>query len=286
MRSKQSSLTAAGIAIVRAVESEKPADERICNDPFARQFVNPWFFTFTRFFIDSGYAEWRGPGVNGFIVARERYIDDALTRFLQDGLEQLVILGAGFDSRAYRRPGLPGKVKIFEVDHPATQSEKLSRLQKICGAVPDYVIYVAVDFNAQSLEQRLFESRYNATLKTLFIWQGVSMYLTPTAVDATLSFVVHNSPPGSAIIFDYLYSSVLSGDQKHGEVNGMRRYRFMTGEGLTFAIPKGTVAAFLQERGFSQVIDVGSADLKQLYFTGKNTNRKVVDGYGIATAIV
>jgi methyltransferase (TIGR00027 family) len=107
MRKNQSSLTATGIAITRAVESEKPADERICFDPYARQFVQAWMYCLLGFFIKSGYAELRGPGVNGFLMARERYIDDVLQKFLNEGLLQLVILGAGYDSRAYRFK-LPG----------------------------------------------------------------------------------------------------------------------------------------------------------------------------------
>ena len=286
MRKNQSSLTAMGIAISRAVESEKPEDERICYDPYARSFVTSWFYQLTRFFIDIGYAERRGPGVLGFLVARERYIDDTLKASLETGLQQVVILGAGFDSRAYRIEGLSCRVKVFEVDHPATQQDKLERLQKIFGKTPEQVTYVPVDFNTQRLEERLPESGYRTDLKTLFIWQGVSMYLTPAGVDATLSFVIHSSAPGSGIIFDYVYQSVLDGAQKHGEVSGMRRYRFMTGEELTFGIPDGTIERFMKERGFSLVKDVNGDDLKQAYFKGKNAARKVVSGYGIVLGIV
>ncbi len=280
MRKSQSSLTAAGIAIARAVESERPADERICYDPFARLFVPAWMCRAFGFFIKTGYAEWRGPGVNGFLVARDRYIDDALQNSLSQGVAQLVILGAGYDSRAYRFD-LQGRVKTFEVDHPATQADKLARLQAVFGKPPGHVTYVPVDFNTQTLEARLLASGYDSKLQTLFIWQGVTMHLTPEAVDATLAFVVNHSGAGSAIVFDYIYRSVLEGAQKHGEVGGMRRYRFMTGEGLTFGIPEGMVETFLQERGFPHVKDVNADDLKAAYFTGKNARRAVVDGYGI-----
>src|SRR5512136_560502 len=91
MHRDRSSLTATGIAIARAVESEKPADERICYDPYARQFVPAWMYRLFGFFIKSGYAELRGPGVNSFLIARERYIDDVLRNFLNEGLRQLVI---------------------------------------------------------------------------------------------------------------------------------------------------------------------------------------------------
>src|SRR5512139_1939686 len=176
MRKSQSSLTAAGIAIMRGVESERPAEERICYDPYARRFVPGWLYYFMRFFIRSGYAEWRGAGVNGFLAARDRYIDDVLQNSLSEGLQQLVILGAGYDSRAYRL-NLAG-VNVFEVDHPATQADKLAKLQTSFGKIPEQVTYVPVDFNTQTLERCLLESGYDPKRKTLFIWQGVSMYLT------------------------------------------------------------------------------------------------------------
>ena len=107
------------------------------------------------------------------------------------------------------------------------------------------------------------------------------MYLTLAGVDATLDFIVKNSTPGSAVVFDYLYQAVLEGIQKQNEISNMRRYRFMTGEGLTFGIPQGRADAFLQARGFRQVKDVTTEELKTAYFSGKNANRKVVGGYGI-----
>jgi len=280
MHKNRSSLTAAGISIARAVESEKPAGERICYDPFARQFVPPWMYYLLGFFIKSGYAGLRGPGVNGFLMVRERYIDDVLNNFLSEDLRQLVILGAGYDSRAYRFT-LPEQVKTFEVDHPVTQAEKLKKLQRIFSKIPEHVRYVPVDFNTQTLSERLISSGYDPGLESLFIWQGVTMYLTPLGIDTTLDFVVKNAAPGSGIVFDYIYQSVLDGIQKQNEINNMRRYRFMTGEGLTFGIPQGQVGEFLQSRGFHQVIDITTDELKAAYFTGMNANRKVAGGYGI-----
>ncbi len=285
MRKNQSSLTAAGIALARAVESEKPADERICYDPYARQFTPAWMYYIFGLFIKTGYAEIRGPGVIGFLMARERYIDDVLKNYLSEGLQQLVILGAGNDLRAYRFD-LPGRVRAFEVDHPITQADKLKKVQCVFGKIPEHVIYVPVDFNTQNLSERLHSSGYDPGRISLFIWQGVTMYLTPTGVDSTLDFIVKNSAPGSAVVFDYLYQAVLEGIQKQNEISNMRRYRFVTGEGLTFGIPEGAVGAFLQQRGFQSVKDVNAEALKAAYFFGKNANRKVVDGYGIVIGTV
>ena len=286
MRKSQSSLTASGIAIIRALESLKPEGERICYDPFARQFANPWLYYFAKFFVDIGYAPKRGPGVMEFIVSRARYMDDFLQIYIDDGLEQLVILGAGFDSRAYRFEKLKGRVKVFEVDHPATQQAKLEKLKKIFGQLPNHVIYVPVDFNQEALKKRVYESGFDKGLKTLFIWEGVTPYLTPEAIDDTLAFIVNNSGKDSAVIFDYVYTRLLQEASKRGEIKRMQRYRGFTGEGLTFGIEEGTIEAFLQLRGFYQVKNMDSQDLKELYLTGVNQKRMMATGYAVVSAVV
>jgi methyltransferase (TIGR00027 family) len=285
MHENRASLTAAGIAMLRAIESSRPEDERVCYDPFARRLIPGWMYWMGKFFTGTGYAEWRGPGVQGFLAARERYIDDYLQSCLEAGIRQLVLLGAGYDSRAYRFEGLKHGVKVFEVDHPATQGVKIERLKRLLGRLPDQVVFVDIDFNQQSLAQRLRECSYDPALKGLFIWQGVTYYLTPEAVDATLAFIVQKSGPGSAIVFDYIDSSVLQAPGRHGEVRNLRRYRRLTEESLSFGIPEGQIESFLTARGFAQVKNVSHADLHRLYFTGKRQKRTVAPGYGIVAAV-
>jgi methyltransferase (TIGR00027 family) len=285
MKRNRSSVTAAGIAVVRAVESEKPAGERICFDPYARRFVGAGLYYVTKLFTALGYANWRGPGVWEFLAARERYIDDYLEQCLDEGLKQVVILGAGYDARAYRFEALKTRVKVFEVDHPATQAVKLEKVAAIFGAPPANVTYVAIDFNRQTLAERLFDSGYDERRKTLFICQGVTQYLTPAAVDDTLAFVAGHSGPGSSVIFDYMDTTLLSGAPRHGEVSSMRRYRSLTGEGLGFGIPIDSIRAFLEQRGFTQVKNADHGALESAYYSGSRP-RKVADGYAIASAVV
>jgi len=286
MRKSQSSLTAIGIAIVRGLESEKPADERICYDPYARQFVNGALYAFVKFFDRLGYSEKRGPGVMGFLAVRERHIDEYLKACLEAGVRQVVILGAGFDSRAYRFAEFRRGVKVFEVDHPATQQAKLRKLQRILGCIPEYVTYVPIDFNTQMLAQRLRDCGYDEHVQTLFIWQGVTQYLTPGGVDSTLAFVAAHSGVGSSIIFDYMYTSLLDGTLKRGEVSKMRRDRWLRDEALTFGIPEGTIETFLDQRGFYQIRDANHQTLHDHYFTGINAARTVSNGYAIVSAVV
>jgi methyltransferase (TIGR00027 family) len=239
-----------------------------------------------RFFDRLGYSERRGPGVMGFLVARERHIDEFLLSCLQKGLDQLVILGAGYDSRAYRIPQLQSGVKVFEVDQPATQQVKLNQLRRILDALPAHVTFVPVDFNTQSLADRLAQVGYDERLVTLFIWQGVTPYLTPSAVDDTLAFIAHHSAPRSAVIFDYMYTSLLDGSQKHGEVRKMQRDPILRSELLAFGIPEGTITSFLSQRGFTEIRDADHAELHRLYFHGPNRARKVAHGYAIVSARV
>ncbi len=286
MKEKQSSITAPGIAVARAIESEKPEEVRICYDPFAAKFLSPWFYRFMRLFIDTGYAERTGAGVLGFLVARCRYMDDLLQEMMGNGLQQLVILGAGYDSRAYRFEQLKTGVRVFEVDHPATQQAKMKKVKAVLGQLPGNVTYVGVDFNRDTLADKLATQSYDEHRKTLFIWEGVVMYLSLHAVDSTLGFIVHHSGPGSQVVFDYIYTALLDGSVRHGEVSRMRRVRRFSGEGLAFSIQQGMVKDFLVQRGFVNVTDVSSDELHARYFIGPNARRKVAWGYAIASGEV
>ncbi len=286
MKKNQASLTAAGIAFVRATESKKPANERICYDPFARYFIPRSLYAIMKFFDLIGYSEKRGPGVMGFLVARTRYLDDYLHECVDAGIQQLVILGAGYDSRAYRFDRLHSRVKVFEVDHPATQQVKIEKIKQMLGRLPDHVVYVPIDFTLETLDKRLCKSSYDLRLKTLFIWEGVTYYIGAQAVDETLAFVSKYSAPGSSIIFDYTYTSVIDGTWKRGEIAAMRRNRRISGEGMIFGIPQGTIKSFLTERGFEDIVNVSGEDLHRMYFTDVNRSRTVAPVYAIVHATV
>jgi methyltransferase (TIGR00027 family) len=283
MKKTQASTTAQGIAFARALETSKPANERVCNDPFARQFINPVFYLLGKLF--AGYAERVGPGVLGFLAARCRYIDDYLQACLHAGIQQLVILGAGLDSRAYRFEVLQGHVKVFEVDHPATQQAKRDKLRRLFGELPSHVTFVPIDLGEETLH-KLFEFGYNNQRKTLFIWEGVVPYLQASAVDQTLEFVQRNCSPGSSIVFDYVYASALTASRKRGEIARMQRMARYTGESLVFGIEEGKVQDLLHAHRYSQVVNVTSQDLERAYFTGTNQGRTVAPIYAIVHATV
>jgi len=286
MKEGKASRTADIAAVFRASHSRLPENERIIYDPFAKHFLTGSYRILhalcrSRFLLNllGMYAEKAGPGSYGWTIARHRYIDDYLIDCINGGIEQLVILGAGYDTRAYRLNEIKGTVKVFEVDHPATQKEKKENIEKLLGSIPDHVVYVSVNFEKEALDKKLSESGYKNSLKTLFVWEAVTMYITPQAVDATLSCVAENTGEGSSIIFDYVYKSVVDGTSKLLGAERFRKGAKVRGDSLLFGIEEGSVEKFLSERGFYKVSTVDGTFLKSKYFKGDH------EKYGIAPFI-
>jgi methyltransferase (TIGR00027 family) len=214
----------------------------------------------------SAEAAWAGfaPGQRGFgtaVHARTRHIDQVFEEALKLGATQVVNLGAGLDSRAYRFPSLLRNVIVFELDLPATQEYKKQRVRAALGSLPPHVRYVPIDFAKQDLAAVLNAAGYDRTAKSMFVWEGVTFYIPEAAVDATLRFVSRNSARGSRIVFDYfLESSIKRPDQ------GAFRARLVTaGEPMIFGIPDGQKCAFVAERGLRVVSDIGINDLRARY---------------------
>jgi O-methyltransferase involved in polyketide biosynthesis len=195
----------------------------------------------------SAEAAWAGfaPGQRGFgtaVHARTRHIDQVFEEALKLGATQVVNLGAGLDSRAYRFPSLLRNVIVFELDLPATQEYKKQRVRAALGSLPPHVRYVPIDFAKQDLAAVLNAAGYDRTAKSM-------------------RFVSRNSARGSRIVFDYfLESSIKRPDQ------GAFRARLVTaGEPMIFGIPDGQKCAFVAERGLRVVSDIGINDLRARY---------------------
>jgi methyltransferase (TIGR00027 family) len=290
MREDSPSVTAEGTLVFRAVEARKPTDHRICNDSIAHHFLTPRSTVIGRTWIPEPIARWfynHGfPGLQGYIVGRTKYVDDHLQQCLETGLDQVVVLGAGYDSRAYRIEQLKTDTKVFEVDHPATQRAKQGKLEDIFGSLPEHVVYVPIDFMKESLADRLLAHGYEPASKTLFIWEGVTYYITSEAVNQTLDFVANHSGQGSSIIFDYTYPSVIEGTCPRREAKLWRKTVIPRGETLLFGIDEGTIETFLCQRGFQNVINVTHTSLRSDYFTGKNRRRKISPIFAIVHATI
>ena len=143
---------------------------------------------------------------------RTRHLDAAVRAALEDGTEQIVILGAGLDSRAYRITSSWDAGRVFEVDFPPTQEYKQRKVKSIIGAPPRNLTYVPIDFTKESLDEVLARSGYRSDVKTLITWEGVSMYLPKDAIESTLAFVARHAGPGSSIVFDYFDERLITQD--------------------------------------------------------------------------
>jgi methyltransferase (TIGR00027 family) len=294
IKRKNTSSTAEEIAFHRVIESGKADEKRICYDPYAIYFIGPELLRFSEA-IACNHPEAKArleemyrlfPGTQNSIVARVRYFDDYLEDSLDDGIEQLVILGAGYDTRAYRTKGLKEKVKVFEVDFQGTQKVKIEKIKEIFGSLPAHVAFVNADIGSEKLFKKLIEHGYNHSQKTLFIMEGLIYYLPPQSVDSLLSLIVQNSCPGSKIIFDYFPQSMVDGTCDLEVGNLIHERVKQSGEPLKFGIEEGTVEKFLKERGFSHIQNVTSEDYKKAYFYGENENQEVCSLYSFVHAMV
>jgi methyltransferase (TIGR00027 family) len=147
-------------------------------------------------------------GTVRMMMIRTRFIEERLEHAIHNGATQVVILGAGFDSRAYRFTDLLKDACVFEVDRPATQEIKKRSVLKVLDRAPANLTYVPIDFRHEKLGDALERAGYDAHRKTFFIWEGVTMYLPEEAVRETLSWVASQAP-GSAIVFDFVYANVI-----------------------------------------------------------------------------
>lgn len=279
MRGNQSSITAENNALLRAHESMRPERERICYDPYAFYFMPDHIYSSADRIdqINTAVSDWEThfPGVCNSILARTRFIDDRLEAAIAGGIQQLVILGAGYDTRAFRFSALNKSVAVFELDHPTTQKRKLEKIQQHMDADTSAIRYIPIDFSKEAIPAKLSASDFNNQLRTLIIWEGVTYYISASAVDRTLDFANRHNAPQSSIIFDYFPSTVADGTTHLKEAKALRDGLKRIGEEVLFGIQPDRIVAFMNERGFTVVKNLTSAAYKKAYFNGPNQHRTV-----------
>ncbi len=207
-------------------------------------------------------------GIYEYVLARTKLFDDVFLEELGKKVSQIIILGAGMDTRALRFTDKNIGTKIIELDIEKTQHPKIEILKRKHVELPDELIFAPIDFNNQSLQDVLMKAGFKKNKPTLFLWEGVTMYLDAQAVDRTLAFIRENSKIGSAVVFDYIYASVLRRENKlYGEEEIFNRVS-SAGEGWTFGIEAGEIEKFLAERGFKMKSHYTSFDLEEKYLLG------------------
>ena len=224
----------------------------------------------------------RWPGVRSSVVARTRLIDDLIAAAPDEDIEQLVILGAGFDSRAYRVSRLAA-IDTFEVDHPDTQAAKREALKRVLPSPPEHVRFVAVDFKQNDLASAMSAAGYRDSKRTLVLWEGVTNYLTAEAVDSTLRWC-STASVGSLLLFTYVHCDILTNPTAFVGSRNLFASLEKTGERFTFGMDPSHVPQYLADRGLSLELDIGAAEYRARYFGAEARNMRGHEFYRVALA--
>jgi methyltransferase (TIGR00027 family) len=259
MQPGQPSLTALGAARLRAAHQVLDGAS-ILADPLAARILG----TGIEVSLDHAAAHPSGPRLRWFIAARSRIAEDALNVAVNDGATQLVVLGAGLDTLAYRTP-LARRLRIFEVDHPATQARKREMLAAASIAVPKTLTFVAVDFERQTLAQQLQSAGFAATERSFFSWLGVTPYLTEQAIFATLAFMAQ-LPGGAEVVFDYVSPAASIAPAGRAAHQALADRVAAHGERIQSYLDTGPLCGKLSATGFRHIDDIGPAEIAKRFF--------------------
>jgi methyltransferase (TIGR00027 family) len=272
--------TALGTATCRLIEQYQPEGSRLFTDPVAKEMVGTairflmQFASMRKFTIQQTDAT--TPGIFGAQICRTRYIDDAVEEALAQGIGQMVILGAGLDTRPYRLHGMEG-VRAFEVDLPAVQQNKMKKIQKIFGRVPERVSFIPIDFDTQALEDVFAGTAFDPSRPAVFVWEGVTQYITEEAVRRTLAFA-GKSAPGSVIVFTYVLKSIIEGRSGIPGAEKMMEVVANNNAPWIFGLEPAEMQEFLKPFQLTFMADVGNADYQEKYL--KPLGRKLVVSEG------
>jgi methyltransferase (TIGR00027 family) len=227
------------------------------------------------------YADRRAPGARTSAIARTRLIDDIVSEALSEGMRQVVILGAGFDCRIYRLSGM-SLVTAFEVDHPATVAAKRLRLSGLIAQLPPHVHFVEIDFSRESLAEALHLAGFDSGRSTVFIWEGVTNYLTANAVDAVLRYVA-SCADGSRVVFTYVHGGALDGSGRFPDASKIVNNVARLGEPWTFGLIPEELRSYLGGRGLRLDRDDDARHYRSTYF-GKAA--EAMNGYDFYHVVV
>lgn len=212
----------------------------------------------------------RVPGGYAYEIARAKFIDDVVLGETDRGLEELILLGAGLDSRPYRMAEQLRGVRVFEVDHPSSLESKRARLRRLLGQEPGQVSFVPVDFNEHDLARALADAGHSRSARTLFICSGVLPYLYEEGATELLTWVAsHNDPPAS-IAFDTVWAEAIDGSRDYYGAAELRERVNAVGEPLRWGVPEDDVEGALASLGLSAERALDADELRSTYLTRSN----------------
>lgn len=288
--SARPSRTAEFVALFRALETARPRDRRLFEDPYAEAMLGRRLRAVAalarvpitgRLVYETIDRAW--PGGRLWVVLRTRFIDDLVRNALDRGAEQLVLLGAGLDTRAHRI-GVIVPTPVFEIDEAAMLQRKRDRLGRALGDLPTHVRYVALDFETNDLADVLRTAGLRPDVPSVLVWEGVTSYLSADAVDATLRSVATVIAPESTIAFTYLRREILEGEVESPGAGAVKRAVRRAGEPFRFGLDPDRVGTYVQARGFELEKDRSAADLARAYLDPDASRKLEPTFYRIAVA--
>ena len=273
MREGRGSTTAERVAERRAAHQilDKPL---VFDDPIAVKIAEPDL---------DRESTLLGPFLRAAFAARSRFAEDELRLAVSRGIRQYVILGAGYDTFAYRNPF--ADLRVFEVDHPATQESKRRRLEEAQIAIPPQTVYVAIDFASMSLDEALAASGFDTSAPSFFSWLGVIPYLELPAIETTLRYV-GSLGRGTAIAFDYGSSPSALSFTGRIVFEHMSRRVAAAGEPWKTFFDPAELETLLRRSGFNTIEDLGPAEINARYFAGRSDGLRIGEMMRIAKALV
>jgi methyltransferase (TIGR00027 family) len=197
-----------------------------------------------------------------YIMARTLFFDSMMEQALNENVPQIVFLGAGFDSRPYRYAHRLRDTAVFELDVHATIQQKKQVLKQANIPLPANVTFVSIDFNTDTLADVLFKAGYKKNKRTLFIWEGVTFYITRDALDTTLNFIKSDSAPGSVVCFDYiaLYSGITKSQAEYlAKLSAFMRSYF-SAEPIVTRFREGEMEPYLKGKGYEILEHISGRD--------------------------
>lgn len=221
--------------------------------------------------------------LRAFLAVRSRYAEDQLARAVERGVGQYVLLGAGLDTFAYRNPF--AELRVFEVDHPATQEWKRGQLHAAGIEIPNGMVFAAVDLERQSLAEGLPAAGFDRAQPAFFSWLGVTPYLTRGAFDATVQFIA-GMPPGSGVVFDYALERRLLSTMQRIAMEALAARVAQAGEPFQLFFDPAAIAKDLTEMGFGEIEDLDGEAINKRYFAGRADGLAVGGGGRLLTAWV
>jgi len=273
MKEDRASSTAQRVAMLRAAH-QLLDDPKVFDDPVALRIIGKESASALQADPRQLESTPLSPYLRAFVAARSRYAEDELALGVRRGARQYVILGAGFDTFAYRNPHPEGVLHVFEVDHPTTQTRKQERLKEIGITLPGDLTFAPVDFETQTLGEGLRAAGYDPGKCTFFSWLGVTEYLMTEAVMAVLRSIA-SAPAGSGVVFDYMISPSLLNPAQRSRFDALARRVASAGEPWQAFFDPELLTRDLRAMGFGYVEDQGPEEINVKYFKNRKDGLRV-----------